>query len=118
MPDRLLQLARLADIPDPGSKGFSLAIRGGALEGFLVRRGGRVTAWRNSCPHTGAPLDWTPDRFLDPAGRHIQCALHGARFDTATGRCLHGPCLGEYLDPLPLVIENGAVYLALAGGAG
>ena len=81
------------------------AVRGGAipagdgraLDGFLVRHGGRVLAYVDSCPHTGAPLNWEPDRFLDIDQRYIQCATHGALFRIDDGLCVQGPCAGQSL---------------------
>lgn len=104
-------LCRLDQIRDPGSLGFAVDSRDGPVECFLVRRGGEVFAYRNSCPHTGAPLDWLPHQFLDPAEELIQCALHGALFLVDTGECVHGPCLGAYLTPVPVTLEGGWVLL-------
>lgn len=106
-----IPLCALADLDDPGSRGFDLRTPDGALALFVVRRGGRLHAYRNSCPHTGAPLEWLPHQFLDAEGELIQCALHGALFRIDTGECLHGPCLGEHLQPLPLVVRDGLILL-------
>lgn len=105
-------LARLCEVGEPGSKGFSLATRDDRLEGLVVQKDGQVFAYVNRCPHTGAPLDWMPDQFLDLDGAYIQCAVHGALFEIDTGRCVHGPCFEQYLQSLPVVVENGAVYLS------
>ncbi len=78
---------------------------------ILVRRGGRVYAYDNRCPHTGAPLDWTPGHFLDATGEHILCALHGARFRIEDGACLGGPCRGEGLRPRRVREVDGRLCL-------
>ena len=109
-------LCRLSELEDPGSRGFTLESRAGPLACFLVRRADKVYAYRNRCPHTGVPLDWTPDRFLDVEGELIQCATHGALFLIQTGECVRGPCLGAHLEPLSLEIRDGGVCLS-AGGA-
>ncbi len=83
---------------------------GGGL--ILVRKNGRVHAYRNRCPHTGAPLDWQPGQFLDPSGERLLCALHGALFRIEDGACLGGPCQGEGLEPLSLIERDGRLYLA------
>jgi nitrite reductase/ring-hydroxylating ferredoxin subunit len=58
-------------------------------------------------------MAWRKDAYLDGTGQHIVCAAHGAQFDIATGLCTLGPCLGESLTPLPLLIHhNGEVHLA------
>jgi nitrite reductase/ring-hydroxylating ferredoxin subunit len=111
-----LRLCALADLADPGSRGFSIAPQGREpLELFVVRRGTAVFAYRNRCPHTGAPLEWQPDQFLDYEGSFIQCALHGALFDMADGRCLRGPCVGDRLTALVVRVRDGAVMLVLDG---
>ena len=104
-------LCALADLPDPGSRGFRVWRDGAAVEIFLVRRGGEVFAYRNSCPHTGGPLDWVPDQFLDVDGRLIQCATHAALFRFEDGHCVAGPCAGQALEPVPVAVRDGRVRL-------
>ena len=72
----------------------------GPVAAILVGAHGHSYCWENSCPHTGAPLDWVPGRFLDPAGRYLQCATHGALFEPTTGLCIAGPCRGDRLKAL------------------
>lgn len=108
--DSEVALCRLDELDDPGSRGLQLPLAsGGDLGGFLVRRGDRAFAYRNACPHTGAPLEWRPHQFLDADGRLIQCALHGALFTPEDGQCVRGPCGGEALEPLPLTLRDGWV---------
>ncbi len=108
---RVRVLCALDDLEDPGSRGFSVELGGQHLELFVVRRRDRVYAYRNSCPHTGAPLEWTPHRFLDLAGSFIECATHGALFRFEDGRCLRGPCAGDGLEPLNVNLCDGQVVL-------
>ncbi len=106
-----IALCRLDEIPDGGCKGFVLGIGAATRELFGVRRGSRVFLYENSCPHTGGPLDWQPDIFLDVEKAHIQCATHGALFRIEDGYCVHGPCLGRHLTALRARIEAGQVWL-------
>lgn len=105
-------LCRKAELPDPGSRGFSLQLGGGTLELLLVQREGQVHAYRNRCPHTGVNLEWRPDQFLDPSESYIQCATHGALFRIGDGFCLQGPCAGQSLEPLTLLQEGEWLYFA------
>lgn len=98
-------------LADPGTYGFSLTRGGHFINGFVVRRGNRYFAYRNSCPHTGSPLDWVDHQFLDRDGELIQCAVHDARFRIETGECILGPCPGAFLEALPIEVADGAVYL-------
>jgi nitrite reductase/ring-hydroxylating ferredoxin subunit len=76
----------------------------------VVRRGG-LYAYLNSCPHTGAPLEWLPHQFLDASGAFIQCATHGALFQIEDGRCIRGPCAGAHLKSVQIAERDGQLYL-------
>ncbi len=104
-------MCRLSDLDETGSRGFAGADAGLPWDLFVVRHGDQVRAYRNSCPHTGAPLDWMPHRFLDLDGEFIQCSIHGALFRIEDGQCLRGPCLGRYLESLPVLVRDGQVWL-------
>jgi nitrite reductase/ring-hydroxylating ferredoxin subunit len=101
-------LCPLHDIPDGKARGFPG--RPGGFMGLLaVRRGGAVFVYVNSCPHIGVPLEMMPDRFLDGAGRHILCSVHGASFRIEDGYCLSGPCMGDSLEAVPARIDAGGM---------
>lgn len=107
---RHLDLCALADIPVPGCRGFAFDDGGAVpLRLFVVRHGDVVAAYRNRCPHTGAPLEWQPDQFLDIDNLYIQCAIHGALFRPADGYCVRGPCAGASLERLELGVVDGRV---------
>ena len=103
----------LADLGDPDTREFVVPHAGQDLQLFLVRTGGQVYCYSNSCPHTGAPLNWEPDRFLDIDQRYIQCATHGALFRIEDGLCVQGPCAGQALAAVQAVVRDGAVVLQL-----
>ena len=98
-------------LEDPGSYGFAVELNGRQVEGFVVRRDGEFFAYRNSCPHTGSPLDWVEHQFLDIEGALIQCAVHDARFLIDSGECVMGPCPGESLEALPISLRDENIYL-------
>ncbi|HQQ63523.1 MAG TPA: Rieske (2Fe-2S) protein [Pseudomonadales bacterium] len=101
-------LCKQDDIPEAGARGFDTE----EYPVFVVKKFGALYAYINSCPHIGVPLEWMPDQFLDNEGELIQCATHGAVFLIETGLCVAGPCTGEALDPVPIVIrEDGAIYI-------
>jgi nitrite reductase/ring-hydroxylating ferredoxin subunit len=39
----------------------------------------------------------------------LTCGRHRAQFDIDTGRCFIGPCQGQSLKPVMLVIDDGDV---------
>src|SRR3546814_9425075 len=59
---------------------------------FLVHHNGQVRAFVNRCPHWGIELNYQPNVFLDMDKQYIQCANHGALFETDSGACIQGPC--------------------------
>lgn len=79
-------------------------------DAFLIYFKQRCYAYENSCPHTGVNLNWQEKQFFSFDGRFLQCSLHGALFEPDSGVCVRGPCLGECLKPINIVIENDVVY--------
>lgn len=78
------RIAELADVPDGGRK--TLAV--GGREITILRRGERVFALWNRCPHANGRLgdgEWS--------GGEITCPLHRWKFDLATGRTRRDPRL-------------------------
>lgn len=103
-------LCAVSDIANPGAKEFK--IDGFDLPFFIVRKDEHIRAYVNSCPHTGAPLNWQPDQFLDYDNELIQCSLHMAIFDIPSGKCLAGPCVNQGLHAVEIEVKNGDIYLA------
>jgi nitrite reductase/ring-hydroxylating ferredoxin subunit len=109
--DKLIYICHHDMLSDPGSRGFSVDDGGETVEGFIVKNDYAYFAYRNSCPHTGAPLDWVEHQFLDSDKSLIQCAVHDARFFIDTGECVFGPCPGESLERLDIVTKDDGIYL-------
>ncbi|WP_111641073.1 Rieske (2Fe-2S) protein [Marinimicrobium alkaliphilum] len=101
-----LDLGPAAAIPEGGSKGY----HSGSELLFAVKKGGEIYLYRNSCPHVGIPLEWVPDRFLDPSGALIQCANHGAQFTIEDGHCVAGPCRGQALEAIAYTLRDGHLF--------
>ena len=70
-----------------------------------------MAAFVNRCPHAGSPLDWMPGQFLNLDRTHLQCATHDALFTLDGGECVAGPCAGDALEPVPVVVDGGQVRL-------
>tara|TARA_R110000868_G_scaffold7354_9_gene40036 strand:- start:1316 stop:1642 length:327 start_codon:yes stop_codon:yes gene_type:complete len=102
-------LCRLDEIEDPGSRGFENI--DGEKPFFVVRRGGDVFAYRNSCPHYGAPLDWKPDAFLSYDKDLILCSMHSALFNIDDGICIDGPCPGQRLEKVKLTVKDNKIFV-------
>ena len=105
-------LARLHDIANPGAlvvKVDAEDIWGTVL---LTRSGANVAAFYNRCPHAGYPLQHANGRVLVQQGRYIVCGAHGASYELKTGACAGGPCNGDALTRIAIVVEHGEIRTA------
>jgi nitrite reductase/ring-hydroxylating ferredoxin subunit len=109
-----LSICKLDELAENGARGFCLPYVTGELELCVVRNKGEVFAYINSCPHTGLPLNWLPDQFLDNTGNYLQCSNHFALFEIDSGRCVQGPCTGQYLQRWPVTQEGDELFVEVA----
>jgi nitrite reductase/ring-hydroxylating ferredoxin subunit len=100
------RLCALADIPDPGAKGFMFREGDYLFLGFVVRKEGALYGYVDRCPHTGLPLAPLPDRYLTRENDLILCGSHGALFRIGSGHCIAGPCAGRALWPWPVRVQG------------
>jgi nitrite reductase/ring-hydroxylating ferredoxin subunit len=107
--EAVMQFVRLChadDIAEGQSRGFD-PWKDGQDSVMVIRQGGRLHAWRDACPHHGGtPMAWWKDHYLNAASTRIVCASHGAQFDIETGECTLGPCLGQKLRKVRLVVTG------------
>ena len=101
-------LCPTSDLEDGKSLGF-LSHQGPV---FVVKRDNQYYAYKNECPHLGVNLEFMENEFLDSEGALIECSTHGALFEKETGNCLSGPCQGDRLTPVEIVIENQQITFA------
>lgn len=104
-------ICRLDDLNDPDSRGLTLCLDEQLYDVFIVRQGLQVFGYLNSCPHTGGPIDWLPNQFLNLDKSYIQCATHNALFRFNDGHCIAGPCAGDWLTPVPVLVDAGAIVV-------
>jgi nitrite reductase/ring-hydroxylating ferredoxin subunit len=105
-------LIALSALPDGLPSALEAEVDGTAESLIVHRSGDRVRAWLNICPHAGRRLDWAPGRFLLSKAGQLVCAAHGATFELGAGECVAGPCRGQSLRAVPVVVVDGAVRLA------
>ena len=103
-------VCHIDDLPNPGTRSVQDQHQDRDIA-FVVRHHQDYSAFYNQCPHTGAPLNWQPDRFLTIDERHILCGIHGARFRLTDGLCISGPCVGQSLTAITVVVKNDIVHL-------
>lgn len=112
-------LCRGDQVPEGESRGVAPDGRGQDTV-ILVRRHGRLHAWRDDCPHHGGtPMAWRKNAYLNGDGSSIVCAAHGAQFDIESGVCTLGPCLGQGLQAVAIVVTaKQDIYMTLRGRLG
>jgi len=101
MPEIWLRVAALAEIADDAP----LAVTLGDIPIALYRLDGRLYALDDVCPHEFARLS---GGFVE--GGAIECPLHQACFDIATGRCLSGPTAID-LRTYAVKVDGGQVFV-------
>ena len=106
-----VSLCRIEDVPEGQGREFVFGVSGFPFCMFMVRKGETIRGYVNSCPHTGAPLNWSPDEFTSEDGQLIICSTHGALFEMENGYCSFGPCKGDYLEPVPVQTHGGLVVI-------
>ena len=78
----------------------------------LLDEGGVVRAYLNRCQHLPIPLDGGSRRYLTDDRRMLMCGTHGALFRLTDGYCTEGPCEGDSLLTLPILVsEDGWVAI-------
>jgi nitrite reductase/ring-hydroxylating ferredoxin subunit len=98
---------------DPDARSVVLGAADARLDVIIVRAGGVIYGYLNSCPHRGTPLETFDGRILDTENPDILvCSTHGARFRLVDGVCVNGPCLGSALRMLALSVDPDWIRLA------
>lgn len=108
----MVRLCHESELSERQARGFDPAGCGRDTM-FVVRRNG-LHAYRNVCPHwANTSMAWRKDAYLNADGTRIVCAAHGAQFEIATGVCAVGPCIGEALTRVPLVVSSdGSLHVS------
>jgi nitrite reductase/ring-hydroxylating ferredoxin subunit len=109
--ERRILLARVDELPPGTTKKFVFDAHGQKTEAFLANVQGEFVAFVNRCVHLPITLDLDDNDFFTCDAKLFVCKTHGSVYDPYAGKCVGGPGQGKSLERLPLVIENGAVYL-------
>jgi nitrite reductase/ring-hydroxylating ferredoxin subunit len=108
-------VAKIADIPVGGRIIARVPAFGKEIEIGVFNVGGRFFAYRNVCPHAGAPVcegkicgTTAPSDvgqfILEREGEIVRCPWHGWEFDLLTGKHL----VDEKMKLRPYAVETGA----------
>jgi len=90
---------------------FCLYKNGRPYYAFLIKKNDNFYAYANTCPHQNRMLQWGQNQFLTKDKAKVMCAAHGATFEIETGLCDAGPCTGDRLTQLPIIIDNNVVLV-------
>lgn len=105
-----LRLCLFAEVPDGGARVVDVA--DGGVPVVVVRRGARVWAYANRCPHFSVPLDFEPGEISCYRSQVLMCAHHSALFRFDDGHCIEGPCAGASLDAMKVEVDDsGSIVL-------
>ena len=106
-------ICALAEIDDPGARGFTCGA-GRLATAWICRAPRRARAGlRQLLPaRRTRTRPAAATRFLTSDGALILCSSHGALFEPEQGLCIAGPCRGARLRALPLRLTAGYVLLA------
>ena len=78
---------------------------------LIHKQGDQVRGFVNRCPHFQLPLS-NEGRFMMWDDEEVMCIHHSAVFRLQDGLCTDGPCLGAYLEAVPLqVIDERIVAI-------
>ncbi len=105
-------LAAVADLPaDDGlERRFGDGPR--AFRLVLFRVGEGVRAYVDECPHARVSLAFAPGVYCvqdGGGGRDLLCPHHAAMFELDGGLCWDGPCRGERLAAVDVVVQDEIV---------
>ena len=84
------------------ARSFTTKLRGEVFKGFVVKKNGCYYAYQNLCQHLPVTLDLDDGHFFTHDHAHLQCHMHGAVYEIASGLCLEGPCEGAKLVSLSI----------------
>ena len=103
--ERFVAVARLADLPDGAGQAFE--VEGRTIS--VYRCGERLFAIADVCTHAFAPLH---EGSVDRVRCTVECPLHGAEFDLATGAVLTPPA-PEPVAVYPVRVSGDVVEIGL-----
>lgn len=104
------RLGPAAEVPVDEISVATLTSSGRPVEVIVVNLGQRLAAYRNECAHEALPLN---EAVLDLSNGTLTCPWHGFCFDASSGECLSAP--GAQLEQLPLRVDDGEVWVRVAG---
>ena len=85
---------------------FPYVLGNDVAEGFILRVGDDLVAYRNLCAHWHVDLDMGEGKFWSERMGRIYCKTHGAMYEPHSGVCDRGPCVGERLEKFRVRLDG------------
>ena len=114
MTTRKIPLARIDELPPGTTRKFTCQHAGRTVPAFVANVQGKFIAYVNECVHLPISLDLDDNDFFTCDGKFFVCKTHGSVYEPNAGQCIGGPGQGKSLQRLPVVVEDGMIYLDLA----
>lgn len=76
---------------------------------LIVQTSDGIRAFWNVCQHLPVPLG--PENGSMDAVDGLVCRAHGARYTLNDGFCFSGPCRGQWLESVGVVVEGDEIVL-------
>jgi len=110
---RKIRLAGTDELPPGATRKFSFERNGRSVSAFIANFKERFVAYVNECVQLPISIDLDDNDFFTCDGSFFVCKTHGSVYDPTAGQCIGGPGQGKSLEQLPVVIEDGAIYVEL-----
>ncbi|MCX7553154.1 Rieske (2Fe-2S) protein [Marinicella sp. S1101] len=107
------KIAQLIDVPIDQWSEHSLQTNNGITSVMIKRGHTEWVAFINECPHQGRRMDYAENAFLETPEKELICPAHGATFDSQSGLCTNGPCIGQSLTKLDVSFDEKGVFVEL-----
>ena len=104
-------LCKTTDLDTLGSIGLEVKVNRKNQDIFIIKKETEFFAYKNQCPHRLTQLEWNPNDFLTEDKQRIICAMHAAEFNLDDGLCISGPCVGESLKKVDIVVKGENIFL-------
>lgn len=109
---RNVALAKRDDVPDAGAIVVHAGEGDARVALILTRHASGISCFRNRCAHANYPLQRADGRIVVQEARYLVCAAHGASYTLTDGACAGGPCNGDGLERVAVVVRDGVVFTA------
>lgn len=108
----LIKILKISDLSVAQCRTIEVSYKDSILELLVVCYApDKIAAYLNQCPHTGVNLNWQQDQCYDYSQQYLACSVHGALFQPSDGLCIYGPCIGQSLVSVKIIMEGDSIFI-------